>query len=157
MQRRHFDSFGVNIDPKPHARALAIQRALLDHMLHPSVLTRLTDARRYGGNYPVSTYLGELTGVMFDADERMAVNTYRQNLQIEFLSRLIAIASGQGGGAQQTPFGPASMPTYDYVARSAALVSIDRIKSIAERRISDPETRAHRAHILSLIEAFERR
>lgn len=157
MQRRGFNAFGVNTDPRPHARALAIQSALLDHLLHPNVLTRLTDTRRYGGNYPVNTYMGELTGVMFDADERSPVNTYRQNLQIEYTTRLIAIASGQGGGMQSTPFGPAVSPNYDYVSRSAALASLDRIKSIADRRISDAETRAHRAHLLELIEAFERR
>ncbi|MFM7348585.1 MAG: zinc-dependent metalloprotease [Erythrobacter sp.] len=157
VQRRSFDSFGINVDPKPHARALAIQRSLLDHMLHPNVLTRLTDSRRYGGEYPVSTYMGELTAAIFDADRAGPVNTYRQNLQIEYVTRLIAAASGAGGGAESTPFGPAPLPNYDYVARSAALASIEKVKTIAALPAADAETRAHRAHIRSLIAAFERR
>ncbi|QIG53405.1 DUF5117 domain-containing protein [Altererythrobacter sp. BO-6] len=157
IERRGFDAYGVNIDPKPHARALRIQRSLLDHLLHPNVLARLTDTRRYGGAYPVSTYLAELTGFMFDADRLTAVNTYRQNLQIEYVTRLIAVAGGKGGGMEITPSGPQAQPNFDYVARSAALASLGRIKSIAASPIADLETRAHRGHILSLIEEFERR
>lgn len=157
VERRSFDSYGVNVDPKPHARALNIQRSLLNHLLHPNVLTRLTDSRRYGGDYPASTYVSELTGVMFDADAATPVNTYRQNLQIEYLTRLIGIASGAGGGSETTPSGIQSQPGYDYVARSAALAGIDRIKTLAAAPIDNAETQAHRAHLTSLIEKFERR
>lgn len=157
LQRRGFDSFGRNIDPLPHARALNTQRSLLNHLMHPNVLTRLTDTRRYGGDYPVSTYLRELTGVMFDADRVTAVNTYRQNLQVEYLTRLIGIAAGMGGGVEQTPYGPVPQPGYDYIARSAALASIARIKVIAAGAATDEDTRVHRAHLRSLIAAFERR
>lgn len=157
IERRGFDAFGNNVDPKPHARALSIQRALLDHMMHPNVLARLTDARRYGGQYPVATYMAELTAAIFDADRAGPVNTYRQNLQIEYVNRLIAAASGAGGGAVPTPTGPFPLPTYDYVARSAALASIAKAKAVAALPAADAETRAHRAHIRSLIEAFERR
>lgn len=157
VQRRGFNSFGTNVDPKPHARALKIQRGLLDHLLHPNVLARLTDTRRYGGDYPVSAYMSELTGVMFDADQATAVNTYRQNLQIEYVTRLIDIASGKGGGVQQTPSGPQPLPKHDYVGRSAVLASLARIKALAARPAADGETRAHRGHMLSLIEEFERR
>jgi len=157
VERRSFDSFGINVDPKPHARAMAIQRSLLDHMLHPNVLARLTDARRYGGRYPVATYMAELTDAIFAADKAGPVNTYRQNLQIEYVNRLIAAASGAGGGAAATPAGPMPLPTYDYVARSAALASLETAKAIASQTAADAETRAHRAHIRSLIAAFERR
>ncbi|MCA0910748.1 zinc-dependent metalloprotease [Qipengyuania gaetbuli] len=157
VERRGFDMYGTNVDPQPHARALRVQQSLLDHLLHPNVLTRLTDTRRYGGAYPVSTYMAELTGVMFDADRVGAVNTYRQNLQVEYLTRLIGIASGAGGGMEPTPMGPRPLPTYDYVSRSAALAGIARIKAIAAGPAADAETRAHRAHLASLIAAFERR
>ncbi len=157
VQRRGFDAFGRNIDPRPHSRALNTQRSLLNHLMHPNVLSRLTDSRRYGGDYPVSTYMRELTGVMFDADRATAVNTYRQNLQVEYLTRLIGIGSGAGGGVEQTPGGPVPQPGYDYIARSAALASIDRIKTIAATPAADEETRVHRAHLRSLIAVFERR
>ncbi|WP_301750670.1 zinc-dependent metalloprotease [uncultured Erythrobacter sp.] len=157
VQRRGFDAFGRNIDPRPHSRALNTQRSLLNHLMHPNILTRLTDSRRYGGDYPVSSYMRELTGVMFEADRITAVNTYRQNLQVEYLTRLIGIASGAGGGVEQTPGGPVPQPGFDYIARSAALASIARIKTIAAAPSTDEETRAHRAHLRSLIAAFERR
>lgn len=157
VQRRGFDSGGINIDPKPHARALRIQRSLLDHMLHPNVLSRLTDTRRYGGEYSVGTYMEELTGAVFNADRLTPVNTYRQNLQIEYLQRLIAVAAGRGGGVEPTPAGPRLLPNFDYIARSAALAGIARIKAIATPPIADAETRAHRAHLKALIAEFERR
>ncbi|MEO0550947.1 MAG: zinc-dependent metalloprotease [Pseudomonadota bacterium] len=157
IQRRGFNVFGVNTDPKPHARALNVQRGLLAHLMHPNVLTRLTDTRRYGGEYPVSTYMSELTEIMFAADARSAVNTYRQNLQIEYVTRLISIASGQGGGQVATPTGPAFLPGYDYIARTAALASLEEVKDYVRRRSSDADTSAHRAHIRELIEVFERR
>ncbi|WP_158586806.1 zinc-dependent metalloprotease [Aurantiacibacter zhengii] len=157
VERRGFNSFGTNVDPQPHARALNVQRSLLAHLLHPNVLTRLTDTRRYGGDYPVSTYLAELTGVMFDADQTGPVNTYRQNLQVEYLRQLIGIASGQGGGMQITPGGPQQLPNYDHVSRSAALAGINRIRTVAELPGTDTETQAHRMHLLALIEEFERR
>ena len=157
VERRGFNSFGNNVNPQPHARALNVQRSLLAHLLHPNVLTRLTDSRRYGGDYPVTSYVAELTGVMFDADQTGPVNTYRQNLQIEYLQRLLSIASGAGGGTQATPNGPQPLPNYDHVSRSAALASVERIKTLAMQPVADAETSAHRAHMLSLIEVFERR
>lgn len=157
IQRRGFDAFDINVDPKPHARALRIQSGLLDHLLHPSVLSRLTDSRRYGGTYSAVAFLDELTKAVFDADRLTPVNTYRQNLQIEYLQRLIAIASGEGGGVEQTPGGPRPLPNFDYVARSAALANIARIKALAALPIADRETQAHRAHMKALIAAFERR
>ncbi|MEO0466479.1 MAG: zinc-dependent metalloprotease [Pseudomonadota bacterium] len=157
VQRRGFNVYGINADPKPHARALRVQRRLLDHLLHPNVLARLTDSRRYGGEYPVGTYMLELTDVMFAADARTAVNTYRQNLQIEYVHRLIRVASGQGGGAVATPSGRQGLPNYDYISRTAALASLEEVKDVVRRRTSDSETRAHREHIKELIEVFERR
>lgn len=155
FQRRGFSTFGTNVDPKPHGRALTIQRGLLDHLMHPNVLARLTDSRRYGGEYPVSTYVSELTGTIFDADRQGAVNTYRQNLQIEYLNRLISAA--KGGNTQRGPGGARRGPSYDYVARSAALASIETIKQIANAPAGDAETQAHRVHMKALIDEFERR
>lgn len=157
VERRGFNAFGVNVDPKPHARALGIQRTLLDHLLHPNVLARLTETRRYGGDYSAAQFLAELTGVVFDKDRAGPVNTYRQNLQVEYLTRLIAVASGKGGGVEQTPEGPRPIPNFDYVSRSAALASIARIKTLAALPAADAETRAHRAHLRALIDVFERR
>jgi len=154
-KRRGFSHFGKNEDPRLHSRALGVQRNVLNHILHPSVLTRMTDARRYGGNYPVATYLENLTEVVFTGDPKNNVNTYRQNLQIEYLTRVLAIAKGEGPKPLPTPSGYSTPANYDSVARSAALASVMNIKQSARRLNGDSETRAHQAHLLFLIKKFE--
>jgi len=146
-QRRLFDAFGSNQDPALHQRAFQIQAGLLRHLLHPSVLTRMTDARRYGGDYTVAEYLADLTAIMFDADIAGEPNTYRQNLQVLYVENLIgAVVDG----------------SYDPVAQSAALQSISDIESRVAPNMtnmfglnSTREARAHRNHILMLIRAFK--
>jgi len=153
--RRGFAHGAVNEDPRLHARALGVQRGVLNHILHPAVLTRMTDARRYGGDYPVAEYLGDLTAAMFEGDLRGNVNTYRQNLQIEYVNRLLNIAKGQGIPPQTTPGGVTPPIGYDSVSRSAALASLMEIKQDLRRPAGNRETRAHQQHILFLIKKFE--
>ncbi|MFP4517933.1 MAG: zinc-dependent metalloprotease [Oceanicaulis sp.] len=145
-QRRFFDHFPGDEDPSLHARAYAQQMALMAHLLHPNVLDRMGDAARYGGDYTPAEYLEDLTRMMYAADVRGEPNTYRQNLQVAYLQRLIAIAD------------PAS--PYPPYARSAALASIDDVKGwVGPDWIPDlmgsREARAHRAHLRTLIKAFE--
>ena len=46
VQRRGFDMYTVgNEDPKIHDRISRYQRGLLAHLLHPTVLKRMTDSR----------------------------------------------------------------------------------------------------------------
>ncbi|MCG8441087.1 MAG: zinc-dependent metalloprotease [Caulobacterales bacterium] len=158
-KRRGFDHFGENEDPRLHQRAQRMQGAILAHLLHPAVLTRMTDARRYGGNYPVADYLGDLTGAVFDADIGGDVDTYRQNLQIDYVKRLIAVAEGDGPGSRATPGGPTDPARFDWVARSAARASLMDIQAMVKPGLfgepGDRETKAHRAHIRALIADFE--
>lgn len=146
-QRRMFDHFPEDEDPGLHARALGQQLAVLAHLTHENVLERMSDARRYGGNYPVADYMADLTGHVFDADIGGEPNSYRQNLQVAYLKRLIAIAGGEAEG-------------FDAVSRSAALASIDRIKGQVApgwfgMESGSREARAHRAHLRHLIADFE--
>jgi hypothetical protein len=140
-QRRGFDHFGRNEDPKLHAFALDTQKAILDHLLHPAVLQRLTDTRLYGNEYTVGNLLVDLTAAVFADDIDDDVNTFRQNLQLEYVQRLLAIVE------------PSAENRYDHVAKSMAL---DRLRFIdaelARRRGSDAETTAHRQHIRYRIE-----
>ena len=154
-KRRGFEHGSTNEDPKLHSRALAVQRNVFNHILHPAVLTRMTDARRYGGNYPVATYMKDLTSAVFDRDPGGNVNTYRQNLQIEYVNRLINVAKGQGIPSRPTPGGGTAPVNYDSVARSAALSSLMGIKQSLRRPRGNDETRAHHQHILFLIKKFE--
>ncbi|HEX2723862.1 MAG TPA: zinc-dependent metalloprotease, partial [Gemmatimonadaceae bacterium] len=89
MQRRGFGFFGTPEDPKLHDRVLQIQRNVLSHVLAPRVQTRITDSRLYGNEYPLSEVMADLTAAIFDADARGNVNTFRQNLQLEYVNRLV--------------------------------------------------------------------
>ncbi|MCC5994807.1 MAG: zinc-dependent metalloprotease [Oceanicaulis sp.] len=144
-QRRFFDHFGTNEDPSLHSRAFTQQMALLAHLTHPNVLDRLQDSRRYGGTYSAAEYMRDLTRIMYAADVGGEPNTYRQNLQVAYLQRLIALTS-------DTSVSPA--------ARSAALASIGDVKgwvgpSWMPDLFGSREARAHRAHLRRLIAAFE--
>lgn len=154
-KRRGFEHGGNNEDPRLHERALSVQQGVLTHILHPAVLTRMTDSRRYGGAYPVATYIADLTDTVFEGDLEDNVNTYRQNLQIEYLNRLVGIAKGMGVPSFPTPSGMSDPVNYDSVARSAALSSIMSIKKSLRRLRGNDETRAHQEHLLFLIKKFE--
>ncbi len=145
-QRRGWSHWGVDEDPSLHARAFAQQRAVLTHLTHPNVLERMVDTARYGNDYPVADYMADLTAMMFEADIRGNPNTYRQNLQVAYLTTLIAIVGDTG--------------TYPPVARSAALASINDVKGwLGPEWMPDlggsREARAHRANLRTLISAFE--
>jgi hypothetical protein len=139
-QRRGFDHFPITEDPKLHDAALGVQKDVLDHLLHPAVLKRLTDTRVYGNEYSTVEMLEDLTAAVFADDLGRSVNTFRQNLQLEYVTRLVNIV--------QT-----DRSKYDHVAQTAAL---DRLRwverELARNRGGDAETAAHRAHILYRID-----
>ncbi len=145
-QRRLFDAFGGRQDPPLHSLALGIQGGVMNHLLHPVTLERMTDSRRYGADYPVADYLGDLTSIVFDADIAGEPNTYRQNLQVLYVRELIGIVTSD---------------SYDPVARSAALAAINDINAKVSPNVNNMfglnatrEARAHRQHIQTLIRAF---
>jgi len=153
-KRRGFAHYNRNEDPKLHNRALEMQRSILNHLLHPAVLTRMTDARRYGGDYPVANYLTDLTSAIFTGDSKGRINTYRQNLQIEYVNRLVNVANGRSRSTNSTG-GSEKAPRHDFVARSAAMANLLEIKQNTRRLRGDIETEAHKKHILFLINKFE--
>jgi hypothetical protein len=63
---------------------------VLDHLLHPNTLQRLTDSQVYGGQFTTYEMLQTLTDGIFAADLAGEVNSYRQNLQTEYVQALIA-------------------------------------------------------------------
>jgi hypothetical protein len=139
MQRRGFDFMSGTEDPKVHARALNAQRGVLAHLLHPVTLQRITDSRLYGNGYPLAEMMSDLTDAVFEADRRTNVNTFRQNLQIEYVNRLATVI-------RDAPTNP-----YDFVARSAALANLRRIDSMIAGKGGNAETRAHTEHVRHLI------
>lgn len=140
QQRRSFDFYGLTEDPKLHELMLTIHKAVLDHLLHPVVLRRITDSRQYGNQYALGSFIEDLSDAIFSDDLPRSVNTYRQNLQLEYVNRLVAMVSGE------------TKTQYDYVSQSAALHNLRQIESTLNgNRGVDAETRAHRANILYTI------
>lgn len=138
-QRRGFGFFAQPEDPKIHARIISAQKNALNHLLNARVLQRITDAGEYGNTYDLDEYMKDLTDAIFRADLRSSVNTARQQVQIEYVKRLISVLD----------------PTkrYDTIAQSVALATLRNIER-EQKSASSPNglTRAHRSHILFLIE-----
>ena len=138
-QRRGFGFFAQPEDPKIHARIISAQKNALNHLLNARVLQRITDAGEYGNTYDLDEYMKDLSDAIFRADLRSSVNTARQQVQIEYVKRLISVLD----------------PTkrYDTIAQSVALATLRNIER-EQKSASSPNglTRAHRSHILFLIE-----
>jgi len=138
-QRRGFGFFSTTEDPKIHGRVLGIQQVTLAHLLHPTVLARISDTELYGNGYPLADYMVDLNRAIFSADAGGTVNTFRQNLQLAYTTQLIAILDENGG--------------YSYPARSMAFRNLMAIKQLAEGNdAGDALTRAHRAYLVHLID-----
>jgi hypothetical protein len=141
MQRRGFGFFGTPEDPRIHERTLTIQRGVLNHLMSPRVLTRITDTRLYGNQYPLVEVMSDLTNAVFAADARGNVNTFRQQLQLEYVNRLIAVITA----------GPRN--TYDYQTQSVALANLRSIETLLRGKSgTNAETAAHTGHVLFAIE-----
>jgi hypothetical protein len=140
MQRRGFEHMGTTEDPKIHERVLTIQRGVLDHLLHPTVLKRISDSTLYGNEYRVLDLMRDLSDAIFQGD-RGSINTFRQNLQAEYVERLAGIVHEDPEDA------------YDHLSRSAAQSGLIAIRGdLRGRQSGDPATEAHFARLLFLIE-----
>jgi hypothetical protein len=140
QQRRGYDFWEVTEDPKLHDIVLAVQGGVLDHLMHPVVQKRITDSRLYGNGYDLTAVMNDLTNAVFAADLRTNVNTFRQNLQLDYVNRLLAMVSGE------------TKAGYDNVAQSTALYNLHRIEVMLDNnRGTNEETRAHRDNVLYTI------
>jgi hypothetical protein len=140
QQRRGFDFYEVTEDPKIHDVMIAVQGGVLDHLMHPAVQKRITDSRLYGNDYDLAAVMNDLTNAIFGADLRSNVNTVRQNLQLGYVNRLLAMVSGD------------TKAGYDSVAQSTALYNLRRIETMLDgNRGPNEETRAHRDNVLYTI------
>lgn len=106
-QRRGFNHYPKNEDPKVHNMVLNLQKSVLDQLLHKKVLTRISDSSIYGNDYSLNEVLDDLTAAIF-VDQKVLTST-SQNIQIEYVKRLIRIA------------GVNKPSSYDNLAKAAAL------------------------------------
>ena len=136
-QRRLWNFWGETEDPKVHQWLLSVQRGVLAHLLHPTVMTRITDSRLYGNEYALADMMDDLTAAIFDADRRGDVNTFRQNLQVEYVSRLTDVVTEND---------------HDYPSQSMALYQLREIeRMLGGKRGGNVETRAHTQNVLYII------
>ena len=112
-QRRGFNHYNKNEDPKAHDMILNMQKLILKQLLHKNVLKRISDTSLYGNDYSLTAMLSDLTAAIF-VDSKKASSTSR-NIQVEYVKRLIAIA------------GIAKPSSYDNLAKAAALAQLSHI------------------------------
>jgi len=138
-QRRGFNFFSGTEDPKIHDMVWNIQKGVLTHLLHPATLKRLTDSRLYGNTYSANEMVRTLSKAIFDADNKTAVNPFRQQLQWGFLEMLSKIVASEN--------------QYDAIAKATAFQQIMAIRDQLKTRPNvNQETKAHTQHLLYLIE-----
>lgn len=138
--RRGFRHFAGTEDPKLHAAVLSAQASVLDHVMHPTVLNRIVDTALYGNTYTIDEVMYDLKSAVFSADMNGNINTRRQNLQIEYVQRLIGIATNEHGM---------------YMTQAAALAHLQLVELKAHFQRSrnvDRLTMAHAANIVATIE-----
>lgn len=137
-QRRGFNFYRDNEDPHIHDQVLSTQRLILRQLLHKNTLKRIVDSELYGNEYSLSQYMVDLNDAIFKADALGNVNSKRQNLQLEYTKQLTDIIKPTSG--------------FMNPARSMALYNLQSIRKIASTARGDLATKAHRAHLMVMID-----
>ena len=117
---------------------LGIQNRVLDHVLSPWTLYRISDTELYGNDYSVNEVIGDLTDSIFVGDQNNEISSLRRNLQTSYVRRLISIL-GQD--------------YYDEFATAAAYDSLRKIQKIVRKSSNDEATRSHRRLVGWIIES----
>ncbi|WP_299554366.1 zinc-dependent metalloprotease [Seonamhaeicola sp.] len=139
MQRRGFDFGREPEDPKIHNQVLSYQKNVLSHLLHPNTLQRITDSELYGNQYKLSQFMSDLNAAVFNTDIYGNVNSFRQNLQLEYTNRLIGMLTGK------------QKDRFTYNSKSMALYNLKRIRTMAGPS-GNTASRAHKQHLRTLID-----
>jgi len=136
-QRRGFNHYGKNEDPKAHDLVLNLQKSVLSQLLHPAVLKRISDTSLYGNDYSLNEVLNDLTAAIFTKE-----STLSHNVQIDYVRRLSAIT------------GLVSGSKYDNLAKAAALGQLQSIHDSATKlRFSQSDAqKAQNSYLALLIE-----
>jgi hypothetical protein len=118
QQRRGFDFFKEDEAPKLHDRIGQVHRSLLDHLLHVETVRRILDSGLYGNEVPLDQVMRMITQGIFAGDPATGPDSVRQNLQSEYVDRLLRMVNSS-----------AWLPA----AQAVAFAEIDFVKSIIER------------------------
>ena len=140
LQRRGFNFFGAGEDPKIHETILANQKNILSHLLHRNTLQRIVNSELYGNSYKLANFMSDLSNSIFRSDISGSVNSFRQNLQIEYTKMLIEMVTGT------------KSKMHINNVRSNVIYHLNLIKKMANNSAGDISTKAHKSHLLLLIE-----
>jgi hypothetical protein len=100
---------------------------------------RLSDTALYGNDYKVEQMMADLSKAVFEADERGSINSYRRNLQTEYVERLIKIS------------GLEKASKYDNFAKATALYELKEILDRVDSSRGDRATKVHRFYLTDRI------
>ncbi|MFH6772633.1 zinc-dependent metalloprotease [Gaetbulibacter aestuarii] len=139
QERRGFNFFRGPEDPKIHSMALGYQTRVLDHLLHPNTLQRITDSELYGNAYSLSSFMTDLNDAIFKKDIYGNVNDFRQNLQLAYTNMLVDMLTGKDA------------EKYTYNAKSMALYNLKTIRNMAGST-GNIASKAHKQHLRTLID-----
>lgn len=140
QQRRGFNHWGNNEDPRPHQMVLNMQRNVFNHILHENVLQRISDTSMYGNEYSLTDMFNDLTDGIFSGE----LTTISQNLHVEYINRLVNIAGLEGGSG------------YDNLSQAAAVGQLRKIRGMSAPRRAGDDVQNHYNYLHLLIDrAFE--
>ena len=137
-QRR---GFKVPTDPSIHQRILTYQSRLLDHLLHPKVLLRMTNSSLYGNNYELPYYMIDLRNSIFEKDLNSNISTIRQNLQTTYVNRLLKVLD--------------SKSRFDNITKNSVYYNLNWLKTNLNLQIGDLQTKQHKQYLLYLISSLD--
>jgi hypothetical protein len=136
-ERRGFDFYDENEDPKFHDYILSGHKRILNHLTNKDVLRRITDSSFYGNDYNVSEMMSDLTKGIFPRKKMKEIDTITQNLQATYVSKLISITN---------------LKKYDEVAQSAAFGELLKIQKLLRGQSSNDETKNHKKRLILQID-----
>ena len=138
MQRRGYN-FRLPEDPKIHEQVLGYQKNILNHLLHYNTLQRISDSELYGNQYTLASMMTDLNDAIFKVDIYGNVNSFRQNLQLEYTNSLIEILTGK------------QAEKYSNNVKSMVLHNLNAIRTMSASS-GDISSRAHKQHLRTLID-----
>jgi len=136
-QRRGFNFRYSGEDPKILSIVLYGQKRVLSQLLHPNVLSRISNSTFYGNSYDITTFLKDLTNAIFLNDISKSVSPTRMNLQVEYVKNLISILNKSN---------------YDNLSKAAIYNNLVWLDDNLSTRYGNKQSIEHRKYLMHLIE-----
>ena len=96
----------------------------------------------YGNNYELPYYMIDLRKSIFDSDLNSNISTVRQNLQTEYVNRLLKIVN---------------LSSFDSHSKTSAFYNLNWLKDNLDINTGNLQSRQHKKYILYLIESLDKK